>query len=133
MPRHDDPAAEALVIVVGRGQRPAFLGREHRADHGAAIDIEVRADCSQSSAARRASIGGHGRASASGSGSAGHAARLPLEQGPLAFEAPAVAGEATVLAHDAVAGNRDRDGVGRAGLAHRDASLGAPIRSAISA
>src|SRR5258706_226695 len=45
--------------------------------------------------------------------------RLTFEQRPLALDAPAVARERAVVAHDAVAGNGDRDRVGGAGVRHR--------------
>src|SRR5690606_24088019 len=44
---------------------------------------------------------------------------LPLEQRPLALDAPAIAGQIAVAAHDAMAGDRNRDPVRRACLAHR--------------
>ena len=43
----------------------------------------------------------------------------PFQQGALAFHAPAIAGERAVGAHHAVAGDRDRDPVRRAGLSDR--------------
>jgi hypothetical protein len=73
--RHDDPAAKALVIIVGRGQRRAFLGREYGADQGTALHIEVRADLLPVERGEARFDGGRGRAGASGWGSAGHAAR----------------------------------------------------------
>src|SRR5260221_14575094 len=45
--------------------------------------------------------------------------RLTFEQRPLALDAPAVARERAVVAHDAVAGNGDGDRVGGAGVRHR--------------
>src|SRR5258707_7780949 len=45
--------------------------------------------------------------------------RFTLEQGALALDAPAVARERAVVAHDAVAGNGDGDRVGGAGVRYR--------------
>ena len=53
-----------------------------------------------------------------------HAAGLPLEQGALALDAPAVAGERAVGAHDPVAGNGDGDRIGGAGPRHGAGRLG---------
>src|SRR5262249_39306588 len=43
---------------------------------------------------------------------------LLCEQGTLAFNSPAIAGERAVIPHDAVAGNSHRYCVGAAGLGH---------------
>src|ERR1041384_3864659 len=45
--------------------------------------------------------------------------RFTLEQRPLALDAPAVTGKRAVVAHDAVAGNGDRDRVRGAGVRYR--------------
>src|SRR2546422_861271 len=64
---------------------------------------------SRVTAARIVLIRGCGRAAPSGS-------RFTVEEGALALDAPAVARERAVVAHDPVAGNGDRDRVRRASL-----------------
>src|SRR3989449_9947333 len=64
---------------------------------------------SRVTAARIVLIRGCGRAAPSGS-------RFTVEEGTLALDAPAVARERAVVAHDPVAGNGDRDRVRRASL-----------------
>ncbi len=48
---------------------------------------------------------------------------LPFEKGTFPLDAPSVPGKSSVASDDAVTWDRDRDGVGRAGLCYRAYSL----------
>ena len=121
MPGHDDPAAEKLVRRIALRQRSTFVGgqrgrwwrshrcpvprrrRPNRAHRGGPVRKLVRT--ARSRAGGRAPYGSCGR--------------LPFEQGALSRGTPAIAGERTVAAHDAVTGDRNGDRIGAAGLRYR--------------
>ena len=131
--RHDDPAAEPLVDVIGRRQRGALVGREHRAHDGEAIRIEACGDVRPvkgCDALRDVEPASAGRAGPEGADheAASRASRARLRSTPHRYPASAPSvrttrwqGMATAMAFAAHA------------CATARTALGAPMRSAMPA
>ncbi len=60
VPRHDHPAAERRVVRIERGERLAFVRRQQRTNHGAAMGVEITRDQTPVECAHALGDGGRG-------------------------------------------------------------------------